>query len=166
MKTLLVGLDNPSGADPQQALYPMPEESAGARLMRLVEDYIGDDYYPDQYLADFERTNLYAEGRAVEGADRLTHDHNAMAALIAMSYIMSVTDIVLLGTRVVYAFNSLRNQSLTWLQSCTVDGLNFHALPHPSGRNRWYCDDRNCELAGELLARLRRRKQIPHRVAS
>jgi len=29
----------------------------------------------------------------------------------------------------------------------------YYFLPHPSGRNLWYNESRNCELAGKLLAR-------------
>lgn len=53
MKPLLVGEQNPYGADPKFALYPYPENSAGGRLCFKVFGLTRHEY-----LARFDRVNL------------------------------------------------------------------------------------------------------------
>lgn len=53
MKPLLVGEANPYGADPEYALYPLPERASGDRLCRLVMGL-----RRVEYLQRFDRVNL------------------------------------------------------------------------------------------------------------
>lgn len=58
LRPILVGEANPYGGDPRYALYPLPENSAGGRLCRLILKL-----EVRQYLRSFDRRNLCATKR-------------------------------------------------------------------------------------------------------
>ena len=56
-RILLVGESNPYGADPEFALFPLPERASGARLQEILRLSTGE------YLRRHDRVNLCAEGK-------------------------------------------------------------------------------------------------------
>jgi len=114
MKPLLVGELNPYGADPELALYPLPEHASGGRLARILGLSRG------QYLRAFGRANL-CSGRWSLG------DARGAAELLT---IMNDRDrpIVLLGSKVCQAFAQPYHPF--------TSAGRLHVLPHPSGRCR------------------------------
>jgi len=159
VKTLLVGLDNPNSTDPSHALSPLPSTGTGGRLLELIREH-EPEYGPRDYLSDFFRTNLYPTRRAHVGKGMADADRDQIAFLRHYVEQIDVPDVVLLGNRVVAAFNSLYDEDLNWLKCRVIADGNgprrFWALPHPSGRNRWYNDADNYAAAGKLLVTLAR----------
>lgn len=156
MTVLLIGLDNNERADPRDALQPFTNGSSGHRLCRLIGFHLGREYSGHEFVADFLRTNLYPVSRAAEGDGRNQMDRDMFANTLLFIDWLGVDEVVLLGERVRYAFNSLFDDDLGWLES-RFDGrtgTRFWAVPHPSGRNRWYNDERNYAAAAKLLAKL------------
>ncbi len=155
-KVLLVGLDNPRSDDPSNALFPLPKESSGGRLVSLIQER--ESWYTARhYLRDYFRTNLYPTRRAPEGKGTIKADRDAFAFLRHYVEVLDAEDIVLFGSRTVAAFNSLYDEDLDWCGSRVINEgriRRFWALPHPSGRNRWYNDSDNREAASKLLAYL------------
>jgi len=166
MRTLLVGLDNPHSTDPKNALAPLPANATGSRIVEMIQTSL-TDYTMRDYLRDFDRLNLYpikaaASGKGATKTDRLMAQWCLMVAVVA-----GYDNIVLFGNRVRAAFADIveldadlaldyRTIDADWL----VKGhrLTFFAVPHPSGRNRWYNDKRNQVAVGDTLMRLRERR--------
>jgi len=165
MRTLLVGLDNHRKAPPHRALWPIPEKETGAVLMRLIDEHVDEEYRPGAFVLDFARTNLYPMRRAPNGRGMTAQDSDAIAHLIYTAGMIGVNDIVLIGSRVVRAFNQAMGENLTWLESCVIETntdelRRFWAVPYPDKRFvqfRKHRDD-----MGKLLAMLRNRTMIPY----
>ena len=122
----LVGESNPYGADPQFALYPSPEGSAGERLCCLI---LG--MYRKPYLEVFDRVNLCA-GRWS------TKDARAKAETLTGR-------LILFGGKVCQGFG------VEYLPFCYVSP-EMIVLPHPSGRCRTWNNPRAIPKARELVA--------------
>lgn len=134
MKPLLVGEVNPYGADPEMALYPLPEEASGGRLARILGLSRGE------YLRRFDRVNL-CSGRWSEREAR-----DAAYALMT-----SGRPKILLGTKVRKAFG------YDPFPLFTRSG-DYYFLPHPSGRCRIWNRPGAYEKARELLEEFLRRE--------
>lgn len=133
MKPLLVGEQNPYGADPRYALYPAPAWSVGAHLCRGVLGLTAHEY-----LRAFDRVDLVA------GRWSLPQARLAAAALVHPRR-------VLLGARVCAAhgvpfepFHHVSSSAGWW-------GV---VLPHPSGRSRFWNDPRAVERARSAVRKL------------
>ncbi len=134
MKPLLVGESNPYGPDPEFALYPAPDGSAGHRLCTLVMGLSRKDY-----LARFDRVNLCdgrwsmpaARKRAQELCDDLEHEV-----------------FVLFGAKVTSAFLSGPWKPFRIENHCAGT---FVVLPHPSGLSRGWDAPGSFERARVLL---------------
>lgn len=167
MRTLLVGLDNPHSKDPSMALYPLPREATGWRIVQLIKQH-DDDYSKGKYLLDFARCNLHPVGRAPSGAGARAKDRDAAMFVMYMAAQLNVDEVVAFGRRVTGAFSEFCTPP-EFLQSKPIERghriVRLWSLPHPSGRNYWYNDIDNARAAGRLLCDLRHRTQIPHRVA-
>lgn len=169
MRTLIVGLDNPNSNDPTHALIPT-DGSAGQRMVEMIDAVLPEDYLDRHYMGDFERTNLYPIGAAAEGRGRLARDVEQFANLLYLCGALKVDEVILLGTRVTEAFNHYYGEELKPLECVVTNETAWHddqprrfwSLPHPSGRNRWYNNQRNRRLAGKLLSSLRARQFIPY----
>lgn len=132
--TIIVGEQNPYGADPAFALYPAPEASAGARLCRIL------GLHRRAYLDLFDRVNLLTAAKwsvpaAREAAAKVTHPRR-----------------ILLGARVSAAFGVdfepftvARPHGATWT---------YAVLPHPSGRCRIWNDPRSVARARKTVSTL------------
>jgi uracil-DNA glycosylase len=134
MSALLVGLNNPLSDRPSDALVPWPAGCTGARLLDLIVE-AAPDFTADDYLAAFERRNLWP-GQSMPAG------YGAAAALRAegRSILKSILHgpkartVVLLGTRV---WLNVLETTVTpqWFSSQNHYGRSFVYLPHPSGRN-------------------------------
>lgn len=123
----LIGEQNPYGADPKFALYPLPPHAAGGRLARVL------DLDERAYLRAFVRRNLVSDAKwsvpvARLAADVLLREHPTQDRL------------VLLGARVAAAFGLPFRDHLCEAKRLRVGTLPTERLvlviPHPSGLSR------------------------------
>lgn len=117
-RPLLVGEANPYGADPEFALYPLPEQASGARLARIL------GMQKTEYLRTFDRVNLCPRfWSAREARERALWIANEPRSVI-----------VLLGSQVTRAFGE---KYVPFTTSRRDEGRTTRViLPHPSGRCR------------------------------
>lgn len=135
-KPLLVGEDNPYGADPRYALYMEPENSAGGRLCRVILGLSGREY-----LRRFDRVNLCSGKWSMV---------KARAAAFELLRAGNLRPIILLGRKVATAFGFQYDPVFTRIDR---PGRAFFLLPHPSGRCRvWDTDPEAVAKARGLLA--------------
>lgn len=156
MKPLLIGMNNPLSDDPDFDLYPYPEGSAGWRLWKMMPEGTSRK----QYLELFDRKNLlhareWDQRAAQYAAQQLLPDLHGRS-------------VVVLGTQVRAALGLPRTEPLLWTSSTIYathvpggttfvpGGITFEwlALPHPSGRNRWFNESKNLAQARLALAGL------------
>lgn len=116
---LIVGEQNPYGADPRFAMFPMPERSAGGRLCSLI---LG--MQTSKYLLLFNRANLcdgpWSMPKARIRARQLWEDPATRPP----------GKLILLGSKVCKAFET----AFTPFE--IIEGGSILILPHPSGLNR------------------------------
>lgn len=146
MKPLLVGEVNPYGADPDFALYPLPERASGGRLAKILGLGHAD------YLRMFDRVNL-CTGRWSAPASR-----EAAREILAAK----PRPLILLGAKVRSAFHVL--DSWDWFDAFFLrpgdeqrGWPRVGLMPHPSGLNRlWHRPDamRRARALLALLARV------------
>lgn len=121
MKPLLVGEANPYGGDPDYALFPYPERSAGARLCKKILRL-----QRREYLQRFDRVNLCPEKWSVP----IARGHMWRLRTTKRSVF------VLLGSKVTHAFE-FNYEPFTVKIACVTFGIRkFVILPHPSGLSR------------------------------
>lgn len=133
MKPLLVGESNPYGSDPKYALYPWPEQSAGARLCHKI---LGLQRL--EYLERFDRVNLCA------------HRWNTSEARVHAQKIIEQGRryVVLFGVKVTGAFGLDFRPTFRVVDHC---GTWLVVLPHPSGLSREWHEPGAFERARALL---------------
>lgn len=129
----LVGEANPHSDDPWMALFPLPRGCAGDRLRRLL------GLSRTQYLVRFDRVNLCGRHWSSKTSRRRAQDLRASGG-----------HLILLGRRVAGAFGV----EADYLAVVRDHPCVFYLLPHPSGLNRWWNDERNCDAARAFLSRL------------
>ena len=143
MKPVIVGeAPSPSATRPVQPLFPFPTRSAGARLWRMT-----GLSRPD-YMGGFHRLDLWPT--ACPSSEQLRW---AAWNLIG-SRLLDGRAVVLLGRRVWLAFGGKED----------VDPLLWYAggvpafkpacvalVPHPSGKNQWYDDERQAGAAVNFM---------------
>lgn len=130
---------NPYGADPEFALYPLPEHASGGRLARIMGLDRGE------YLRHFDRVNLcvgkWSLPLAREAALRIAESRSTF------------DHVVLCGSKVCAAFGEVF-APFTWRHARKPSGLgNFPVvvLPHPSGLNRIWNDPESVRRARQVL---------------
>ena len=151
MRPLLIGMCNPLSDDPECDLYPYPEGSAGWRLWQMLPE----GTTRAGYLRAFDRRNLL---RA-----RVWNQPAARAAVKDLLPALEGRMVIILGTQVRAAFGLLAVKPLQLAravvpivastsssqQFCTFE---WAAVPHPSGRNRWYNEPgRRAEVGAFLM---------------
>lgn len=146
MKAVLLGMNNPLSSRPEHALFPYPPGCTGYRLLKLLQRRL-PDVGRREYLAAFDRRNLLS--RVVWSRDD--------ARVAARKFATNLEEhrgrtIVTLGHEV---------RSLMGLPDRLIEpivdrlsGVTWRQLPHPSGRNHWYNDETNADLAALLLEEL------------
>lgn len=150
MKPVLVGMNNPYGADPQYALYPLPERATGWRIWQILRE-ARPGVSMSEYRDAFDRRNLVTGPWSV-----ITARANAAAVRVDLRG----RQVVFFGAPVRDAFRlpkqpygSLAREQLDAESGC--DPFTYaHWLPHPSGLNPWYNDASNRVVASDLLGRL------------
>lgn len=160
MKPILIGLNNPVSTRPGHELYPLPEGCTGNRLWGLLHDRTGASM--SQYLDTFERRNLV---RGVE-YDKVKGRARAHETLVELRG--SGRTVVLLGSVVREAFHfCLKGSGDLFTPVIGEDGLppllvhpqeaggcTWRQIPHPSGRNLFYNDEKNREVVALLMEEL------------
>lgn len=126
-KVWLIGENNPYGPDPQFALYPLPERSAGGRLCSVILGMRRPDY-----LSAFERVNLLSRPRWSAPAARAAASE--LLSRVPAGRIPDRDRVILLGRRV---FDACFD-GCAW-ESFAKFGR-FLSLPHPSGLSRAWND--------------------------
>lgn len=144
-KPVLLGEDNPYSADPDMALFPHPERSAGYRLaVRIL------GMSRDAYLCKFDRVNLcrgsWFLSEARETWSNIVGSHPRPRYAVA------------LGAKVCGALR-IRFEPFEVLEPWSPDdchGLPFPVaiLPHPSGRSRAWNEPGSFERARATLERV------------
>jgi len=145
VRPVIIGMNNPISLDSHYALYPHPPGCAGHRLWKMLEVETGATML--QYLRAFDRRNLLP-------TREWTGPRDARAAAEAMVPTLVDRHVLLLGAEVRRAFDLADLLPGTSVDLITDDGRRFYYLPHPSGRNLWYNDEANRQLAARVLAGL------------
>lgn len=148
MNPLLVGMNNPYGADPKYALYPHPPLSAGGRFYALVEEAVG--LSRGEYVKRFDRINV------VDGPWSMQLARKRAPLLMVM--VQDYRQVILLGRDVQNAFGMhdiapMHERSVIVRLVPRIE-TTFYCIPHPSGRNQWYNDPANRGSVIELIRRL------------
>lgn len=141
VRPLLVGEDNPYGADPYYALYPAPRGCAGHRLCSKVMGMS-----KSAYLDAFDRMNL------CNGKWRVREARDTAQMVWSHSVDIKRPAIILLGRKVAAAFQSERRgvpPPFTLVDDAT--GVKVVYLPHPSGLCREWNAPGSFDRARELL---------------
>ncbi len=143
MKPIIIGMNNPVSSAPGHELFPYPPGCTGHRLLSMLQSRLPDVRRSD-YLETFERRNLVVgsiyDKRAAQRA----------AEVIYAELWGSGRTVVLLGQDVRRAFG----HPPLLLHPQLIGGTTWRQLPHPSGRNMWYNDAKNREVAAVLLEEL------------
>lgn len=159
MKPILVGLNNPYNPDPEHALAPFPERSAGWRLWRMLFDCVNDvpvsraAYLAGmnrvEYLDAFDRHNLfgYPEPETMEKRRTIARDFIDRC-------VPAGSHVVLLGHVVLRSVGDALGAKLEPIfgHPQVACGTTWRWLPHPSGRCTAYNDPAVRALAGMVLA--------------
>ncbi len=140
---ILVGEVNPYGAEPEYALYCLPENSAGGRLQRLV---LG--VRRTRYL-DFPRYNLCVGKWSIRAA-RLEAERLRLVQHRGRK-------LVLLGSKVCGAFGVPFVPCSLQGGVDSADTCTYVVLPHPSGLNRFWNEPGAFEMARATVQR-----EFPH----
>jgi hypothetical protein len=127
----LIGEQNPYGANPEHALYPLPEHAAGARLARVL------GLQKTEYLRAFVRKNLLT-------SDRWSVPDARAAARAILGEQPEQDRLVLLGARVATAFGVAFRDRLCQPPAKLLLGTPdlfqrarmVVVIPHPSGLSR------------------------------
>ena len=141
-RTILLGMNNPLSQDPEYALYPAPVGCTGWRIWQLLRRRV-PDVTQFQYVRAFDRRNLVT-GEWTPRAAR--------AAAIDFTLAARGRNVVVLGAAAAGALGL----PMLLIHPQEIGGVTWRQLPHPSGRNRWYNEEANCDLAAMLLESLYR----------
>jgi hypothetical protein len=159
MKPILIGMNNPLSTRPGHELYPLPEGCTGNRLWKILHARTGASM--SQYRDAFERRNLV---RGLE-YDRIAARARAYETVLELRG--SGRTVVLLGNAVREAFHYVLRDGVllgntdytTGLPPLLVHpqeagGCIWRQIPHPSGRNLWYNEQKNVKVVELLMEEL------------
>lgn len=157
MRPVILGMNNPYSTDPYYALYPHPENSAGARICAMFLASASQAGLPltrRDYIKGFDRRNLvdtptwnmeYARQRANQARGELQG-----------------RKVVICGTAVLGVLGLRRHEWLVWSErsgDLFKDPFDYVLVPHPSGRCREYNDPAVGKAVGDLLLKLYKESQ-------
>ena len=140
---MLIGMNNPVSQLPGHELFPYPPGCTGHRLLEMLQGRV-PDVTRRKYLDTFERRNLVV-GRSYD-----KDVAKFSAASIYAEVWGSQRVVVLLGNDVRKAFGV----PPLLLHPQVIGGTTYRQVPHPSGLNRWYNEDKNREVVAVLLEEL------------
>lgn len=149
MKTVIIGMNNPYSGDPRYALYPHPENSAGARLCAM-------------FLTESKRQNKLTDKRDyIDGFERMnlvdTPTWDAVSAKVRgrdIKKLLVGRRVIICGVSVLTFLNLYRHEWLVWSErprDLLEDTFDYVLIPHPSGRCREYNDPEVCRQVGMIL---------------
>lgn len=139
-RPLLIGISNPVSSAPEHALFPFPVGCTGHRILQMLQSRLPNVTQKD-YLNRFERRNLVPHKIVDMTIARET------AARIQKELWGTGRTVVLLGEEVRRAFGHPRSL----LHPQVIGGATYRQVPHPSGRNHWYNEQKNRDLVAMLL---------------
>lgn len=133
-------MNNPLSSRPEHALYPSPVGCTGHRLWVMLNRRTGAS--EEEYLEAFDRRNLLCAQtwNKAEAQDAASHLIREVRGRVVLVLGADVRDILKLPVKLVHP------QELY--------GVTWRQLPHPSGRNPWYNERGNREVAELLLEEL------------
>ena len=156
MKTILVGIAPARKGEEGQPLSALASQSTG----RKIADLLG--IAPVEYMKSFDRVNVcpFPRPSTIKPTEWTAAAENLAGSLLRGRRV------ILLGpnvaacfgiTRLNFDFLSWREAQPSRVTNCLgyVAGrsapFSWAVLPHPSGRNRWYNDEKNRRAAREFL---------------
>ena len=139
-RVLLVGEMPHETSDPTLPLFPVPEHRTGGRLAKMM------GLRRSEYLIRTRRINLINEPK---WSTKTAREHAKLIKMIIPDYACAV----FLGKRVINAFGcgDLEIAALLKARFARGEPGVVLCLPHPSGKNLWYNDERNAEKAEAAL---------------
>lgn len=144
---MLVGQAPSRTSDPARPLSGEPLSTKLAALCGLTVP---------EYLEAFDRRNLLPLWPGKNGKGDLFPIRAARAAAADMSVLLVDRDVVFLGRNVARAFGRPGLPFLAWHAGIGGPPGRAACLPHPSGVNLWWNDERNRRAAARFLRRLLR----------
>ncbi len=152
---LLIGQAPGPNTDPSTPLYPLPLHMTGGRLQKIM------GISRSEYLTRFDRINLltYFPGDG-DGGDLFPTTPAKMAVAVLLPLLAGCT-VILVGRGVVdaFGFDGGWPRWKKWPALYRRDDMRkgcgvMAAVPHPSGRNRWYNDPAHRQTARDFWDRL------------
>jgi len=139
-RPILIGMNNPVSSSPGHELFPYPPGCTGHRIFELLQSRV-PAVTRRQYLDRFDRRNLVPLPVWDKQMAR------ARAMQLEQELWFTGRTIVLLGGDVANAFRHPR----LLLHPQVIGGCTWRQVPHPSGRNLWFNDEKNRFLVASLL---------------
>lgn len=147
MRPILLGMNNPLSDDARHALFPAPEGCTGHRVWKMLREF-DESVSMKRYLEMFDRRNLVS-GRAwslAAARDAATLLHGELENYGGAD---RAPDVIVLGGQTWRALGLERRTNI--LHSHGLLSATFWRIPHPSGRNLWYNEERNRRAAARLM---------------
>lgn len=140
-RAIIIGMCNPSSADPDDALELRTPNASGERLWKMLDAVAPTS--KEEFALAFERVNLSARRSFRLSTSRVRKIRRLVGKRTA----------VVLGRDVWRAL--WPGERAEWFQAKD----NWHLIPHPSGRSLSYNDAAKRRRAGLLLARIAGREE-------
>lgn len=154
-KPIIIGLFNPYSSNPEHALAPSPERSAGHRLWKMLNQLVVPLSSAPRALQAATEKHFYMEVFDRRNLCLTLNDtrHTRCKELARQMEITQGSTVILLGRDVLAAFTCPERPLKPILIHPQVHGgITWRWLPHPSGRTTKYNDPAMRMLAGMLLA--------------
>lgn len=144
-RPLLTGQSPGPNTRPELPLFCLPKTSAGGRLQELTGLTRG------RYLAGFQRMNLLYEHPGRHKRDDKFPVREARVAANAVKPLLEGRRVIFIGRKVGDAFG-YGSQVAPWHEwgYCPKWSFTYACVPHPSGRNHWYNNQLNRDVASEF----------------
>ena len=151
---VLVGLNNPWSSSPEHVLVPMSDRPGctGSRILSLIQ-FAKSGYSIKQYKEDFpDRVNLDDVGSHLLNTFDEPRNFVLFGRVVANSIIPYRDEIDRMWRHLQEtppAFSIYMSSTMAASGKTLSHGV--YIVPHPSGLNRWYNEDRNKRAVGMFL---------------
>lgn len=136
-------MNNPVSSEDGHQLFPAPEGCTGHRIWQMLNERL-PHVSRREYLDTFERRNL------VTGRQWSRELGRQEAERVYAELWGSGRTVILLGEAVRLSFGHPR----LLVEPQLIGGTTWRQVPHPSGRNLWYNEERHRRMVGLLLEEL------------